>query len=209
VARSANGKHKQAALAVLKEIEAPPDSSETKAINSGEEFKVVHTDNNDYDSDATSIADSTFSASSRVSSWNDFTLFSPEPSSSLALKSTGIPSCTELKLLVPARPSSPLCWDSDDDTNSGEQLIKFVEPYEGEEDELELTLGLDLESSLNNMPRWTRVPTSNFSSDISVQDPDRVFEYFVRYMLFVIVSLARARDYNPHPCLAERRHRQP
>lgn len=92
------------------------------------------------------------------------------------------------------------------------ELTKAGEPPEEEEKEIELIFDLDLQSSLSKLSRWIRLPTGNISSDLSVQDPDRVFEYFVRCMLFVlfaIVSLARVQDYNPHPCLAKRRPGQP
>lgn len=90
--------------------------------------------------------------------------------------------------------------------------IKAVEPFEEEEKEIELIFDLDLQSSLSKLSRWIRLPTGNVSSDLLVQDPDRVFEYFVRCMLiilFALVSLARVQDYNPHTCLAKRRPGQP
>ncbi|KAJ5358837.1 uncharacterized protein N7496_011250 [Penicillium cataractarum] len=193
VAKPMTAKNQQEAHSVLKEaLEAPLNCSESKAINCGESVKVADPNHIDYESDAESVADSIFSMRSRVSSWNDVTMFSPRPSSP-ALSSSGI-----LKLSAPARSSSPPCRDSDD-TNDDEQLLKVVEPFEEEKD-LELTFDLDLLSSLNML-----VPGGNLSSGLSVQDPDRIFEFFMRYMLFVIFSLAHARDCDPTPYLTKRR----
>lgn len=175
-AKSVIEKHKQEAHAVLKDaLEATLNCSEVKAINGEKSVKVVDLDNIDYESDAESVADSIFSVRSRVSSCNDLTLFSPGPSSP-SLKSGGIPSCTGLKLPAPARSSSPLCRESDDDTSEDEQVTKVVEPFEEEEKDLELTFDLDLLSSLDmlspsgNLPliyrSRTRIESSSSSGDI-------------------------------------------
>ncbi|KAJ5896662.1 uncharacterized protein N7473_006061 [Penicillium subrubescens] len=94
------------------------------------------------------------------------------------------------------------------------ELIEAVEPFEEEEKKIELIFDLDLQSSLKNLSRWTRLPTGNPFSDLSIQDQYRVFVFFMRcmlFVLFVIASLARAQDYdyNSNPCLVKRRPGQP
>jgi hypothetical protein len=94
-----------------------------------------------------------------------------------------------------------------------QELIKAVEPFEEEEKKIELIFDFDSQSSLKKLSHWTR-PTGNPFSDLSIQDQHRVFEFFVRcmlFVLFVIAAIARAQDYdyNYDPCLAKRRPGQP
>jgi hypothetical protein len=94
-----------------------------------------------------------------------------------------------------------------------QELIKAVEPFEEEEKKIELIFDFDSQSSLKKLSHWTR-PNGNPFSDLSIQDQYRVFEFFVRrmlFVLFVIAAIARAQDYdyNYDPCLAKKRPGQP
>ncbi|KAJ5153242.1 uncharacterized protein N7482_009720 [Penicillium canariense] len=165
VAKTAHGQHKKEAKAALKEaLESTLDGSE---ITTKEDL-----DDSADDSDVDSIADSSFSASSSRRS-----------------------SCTDLTLLSPPRPSSPTWWSCDEDTLCGDgKLGQDSELIAEEEKELELGFDLDLPGSLNKLARWSGVSTDDACSGLSFRQSDQVFEYFMKYLVFVIFSLARSRD---------------
>lgn len=201
-AKSASHKHKEEAHAALKEaLESTLEGSET---TTKEGAKIVDLDDSADDSDVESIADSTFSACSRSSSYSDLALLSPSRPSSPAFACPRRSSCADLS--VPSLWSSPLAQcDWEEDTPSSEdEPARDVELFEEEENELEFRFDLDLEASLNKLSRWTGVPTDDLCSDISVWDPERVFQYLMKYLLFVIFSLARSRDHDPNPCWDKR-----
>lgn len=178
-AKSATGK-REAHAALKDAVESTLEASET---TTQEEGKIVDLDDSADDSDVESIANSTFSspACSRSSSYSDLTVFSS------------------------SRPSSPSQWDWEEETSCREdESIQDVELYEEEENELEFRFDLDLEGSLKKLSEWAGVSTDTLCSERSTLDPDRVFEYLMKYLLWVLFSLARARDYEPNPCLRKK-----
>ena len=176
-AKSATGKRE--AYAALKDaVESTLEVSETTTPDEG---KIVDLDESTDDSDVESVANTTFSspACSRSSSYSDLTSLS--------------------------RPNSPAQLDWEEATSCHEdELTQDLELYEEEENELEFRFDLDLEASLKKLSEWTGVSTDTPSFEQSALDPDRVFEYLMKYLLWVLFSLARARDYEPNPCLRKK-----
>ncbi|KAJ5882818.1 uncharacterized protein N7473_011080 [Penicillium subrubescens] len=81
------------------------------------------------------------------------------------------------------QPGSPLCLDDDESTQA-------VELFDDEEIEIQISFDFDLQSSLTRFSCWTGALSKDFGPDMSVRYPRPVFEYFSKYIWFVIVSLA-------------------
>jgi hypothetical protein len=105
----------------------------------------------------------------------------------------------DLMSLIPAtsKPSPSACPDIPSDDS-----LLSLHDDEGEktsEGDILIELNLDLESVLHKLSKWTGGFSGDIFSDMCISDPGRVFRYLTAYILYVIMSLARSRDYgHPH-----------
>lgn len=102
-----------------------------------------------------------------------------------------IASCIDLTSLATARPGSPFCFD--DELTCDDKSAQALEPFDDEKFELELSFDCDLRSSLSRLSRWTGALSDVFGTESTVVHQNRVFEYFLKFILSVIFSLARSR----------------
>ncbi|KAJ5692348.1 hypothetical protein N7462_001771 [Penicillium macrosclerotiorum] len=175
VAKSADAKAKwKAKLAIEEAFES------TLSRSSGQQPDVIDPEEHD-DSDTVSVCDSD-TMSVACSTWSN-------ESTSTA--------CTELTSDSPARPGSPV--ESEVSLFNAHSDCFHDEEKELEK-EVELAFNFDLQPSLYKLAQWTGWYSDDLSSDLTKCDPDRVFEYFFQYILFLIMSLARSHDYNFRPC---------
>ncbi|KAJ6114860.1 hypothetical protein N7486_000638 [Penicillium sp. IBT 16267x] len=76
------------------------------------------------------------------------------------------------------------------------QGLSIVDPnsdYDIEETELEISMDLDFQTCLANLSSWTDGLADIEQSGHTITDPARVFEYFFRYIIYVIFALSRSR----------------
>ncbi|KAJ6035722.1 hypothetical protein N7540_000001 [Penicillium herquei] len=192
VARWANVEHKEDVSAIKKGLESPSECSET---NTKREAKIVDPDDSAYDSDVESIFES---ISSRSSSYSDLTHFWPLRPGSTALTFSRSSSCTDLTMSSP-QPNSLAQSDWEDTLDIENEVVREVELFEEEENVLEIKFDLDLHASLSKFSRWPEVPT-----DVSVWDPDQVFDCLAKYLVFIIFSQTGSQVTDPNPCLSKK-----
>lgn len=68
-------------------------------------------------------------------------------------------------------------------------------------EEVMVRFDIDLQSALERLSRWTGGSSGDVNPDLAINDPDRVLEYFVAYILHVIMTLARSRGQTQRHCL--------
>lgn len=100
-------------------------------------------------------------------------------------------SCSDILALSPPRPGSPV----GSGFSSLDKPTKPFEPDEKDEEEINVKFDFDLHSALSKMSKWTGGSSGYGYHDLSTSDSRRVLEYFVAYVLYVMMSLARSRDH--------------
>ncbi|KAJ5639554.1 uncharacterized protein N7484_007416 [Penicillium longicatenatum] len=76
------------------------------------------------------------------------------------------------------------------------QSLSLADPnsdYEIEETELEISMDLDFQTCLDSLSSWTDGLADIEQSGHTITDPARVFEYFFRYIIYVIFALSKSR----------------
>jgi len=105
-------------------------------------------------------------------------------------------SCPDLTSLITAQPDSSACPD----IPSGDSLqpIDDNEDKGNSDDDIEIEFDFDLQSALSKLSKLTGRSSTDITCDMCISDTNHVFEYLTAYILYVIMSLARSRDYgNP------------
>lgn len=90
-------------------------------------------------------------------------------------------SLSDMTLQTPSRPISPSPDESCTDAQEYEETI-------------ELSVDLDLDSTLSTISQWSGVLSGELCSDIASMDPARVLGYFLKYIMCVMMALSHAND---------------
>ncbi|KAJ5769112.1 hypothetical protein N7520_003671 [Penicillium odoratum] len=186
VARAGNKKkNKEDAKAIEEVLKTSLDgSASTEPVKESQEDPVDESDCSEFEddglfSDAESVTSSIFEASS----------------------------VSELAM-VPFKRSKPALFhnDEDEDENASDlspdrepddtealQTQSLFQICDYEETELEISMDLDFQTCLERLSTWTDGLADIEYSGHTISDPTRVFEYFFKYIIYVIFALSRSR----------------